>query len=121
VPSSSSSTVAPSGVHDVRSPTSRHLDGSDVMDPEPDCSAAYVVLHTDDEDGLEGHRLAFMTAWGDDVQSKAIAAPAEHVVGTGVVVRDGHHVAPTASGMGAQLHPQSLADHLFPHGAVWRS
>ena len=36
-------------VHDVRFPTSRSLDGSDAMNPEPDYSAAYVVLETDDD------------------------------------------------------------------------
>ncbi|MGI3785944.1 MAG: enolase C-terminal domain-like protein, partial [Janthinobacterium lividum] len=44
----------------------------------------------------------------------------EHFV-TPVVVRDGHYVAPSAPGMGAQMHPQSLADHLFPDGPVWRA
>src|SRR6185437_9996836 len=33
--------------HDIRFPTSRLLDGSDAMNPNPDYSAAYVVLHTD--------------------------------------------------------------------------
>jgi L-fuconate dehydratase len=31
-------------VRDVRFPTSRELDGSDAMNPDPDYSAAYVVL-----------------------------------------------------------------------------
>ena len=35
-------------VVDVRFPTSLGLDGSDAMNPEPDYSAAYVVLRTDD-------------------------------------------------------------------------
>ena len=34
-------------VHDVRFPTSDQLDGSDAMNPDPDYSAAYVVLRTD--------------------------------------------------------------------------
>ncbi|MCA3849126.1 MAG: fuconate dehydratase, partial [Burkholderia sp.] len=34
-------------VLDVRFPTSRQLDGSDAMNPDPDYSAAYVVLETD--------------------------------------------------------------------------
>ena len=38
--------------HDVRFPTSRHLDGSDAMNPNPDYSAAYLVLRTDAADGL---------------------------------------------------------------------
>ncbi|HCG28384.1 MAG TPA: fuconate dehydratase, partial [Chloroflexi bacterium] len=33
--------------HDVRFPTSRALDGSDAMNPDPDYSAAYCILHTD--------------------------------------------------------------------------
>ena len=34
-------------VVDIRFPTSRSLDGSDAMNPDPDYSAAYVVLRTD--------------------------------------------------------------------------
>ena len=37
--------------HDIRFPTSRELDGSDAMNPDPDYSAAYVVLRTDDGRG----------------------------------------------------------------------
>ena len=77
------STLTGLEVLDVRFPTSRHLDGSDAMNPEPDYSAAYVVLRTDDEDGLEGHALAFTTGRGNDVQANAIAALTEHVVGMG--------------------------------------
>ena len=32
---------------DVRFPTSRALDGSDAMNPDPDYSAGYVILDTD--------------------------------------------------------------------------
>src|SRR3954464_9330510 len=85
VPSSSTPTVVTAlEVLDVRFPTSRDLDGSDAMNPEPDYSAAYVVLHTDDEDGHEGHALAFTTGRGNDVQANAIAALADRVVGTPV-------------------------------------
>jgi len=68
-------------VLDVRFPTSEHLDGSDAMNPEPDYSAAYVVLRTDAGDGHEGHALAFTTGRGNDVQANAIAALAPYVVG----------------------------------------
>jgi len=68
-------------VLDVRFPTSEHLDGSDAMNPEPDYSAAYVVLRTDASDGLEGHALAFTTGRGNDVQANAIASLAPFVVG----------------------------------------
>ena len=45
-------------VRDVRFPTSRQLDGSDAMNPDPDYSAAYVVLRTDRPDELAGHGLS---------------------------------------------------------------
>ena len=65
--------------HDVRFPTSTHLDGSDAMNPAPDYSAAYVVLRTDD--GAEGHALAFTVGRGNEVQVAAIRAMAPLVVG----------------------------------------
>ncbi len=34
-------------VFDLRFPTSQSLDGSDAMNPDPDYSAAYVILQTD--------------------------------------------------------------------------
>ena len=34
-------------VFDLRFPTSQSLDGSDAMNPDPDYSAAYVILDTD--------------------------------------------------------------------------
>jgi L-fuconate dehydratase len=71
-------------VRDVRFPTSEHLDGSDAMNPEPDYSAAYVILRTDGEDGLEGHALAFTTGRGNDVQARAIEALRDFVVGLDV-------------------------------------
>ena len=42
---------------DVRFPTSRELDGSDAMNPDPDYSAAYVVLRTDAARRARGPRL----------------------------------------------------------------
>jgi L-fuconate dehydratase len=69
-------------VLDIRFPTSRELDGSDAMNPDPDYSAAYVVLRTDE--GPEGHGLAFTIGRGNDVQAAAIKALAPHVVGKDV-------------------------------------
>ena len=66
---------------DVRFPTSRDLDGSDAMNPDPDYSAAYVVLKTDAGDGLEGHGFAFTIGRGNDVQVAAIHALEPFVVG----------------------------------------
>ncbi|MEU5862219.1 L-fuconate dehydratase [Nonomuraea sp. NPDC047529] len=68
--------------HDVRFPTSRELDGSDAMNPDPDYSAAYVVLRTDD--GVEGHGFAFTIGRGNDVQTGAIRALESYVLGRDV-------------------------------------
>lgn len=70
--------------HDVRFPTSRALDGSDAMNPDPDYSAAYVVLRTDSPDGLCGHGLVFTIGRGNDVQTAALAALAPMVIGQSV-------------------------------------
>ncbi|MFI7294681.1 enolase C-terminal domain-like protein [Streptomyces sp. NPDC050121] len=70
--------------HDVRFPTSRELDGSDAMNPDPDYSAAYVVLRTDAGDGLEGHGFTFTIGRGNDVQVAAIEALRPHVLGRSV-------------------------------------
>ncbi|MFH8473962.1 enolase C-terminal domain-like protein [Streptomyces sp. NPDC018000] len=71
-------------VIDIRFPTSRELDGSDAMNPDPDYSAAYVVLRTDAGNGLEGHGFTFTIGRGNEVQAAAIAALRGHVVGLSV-------------------------------------
>ncbi|MFG6486234.1 L-fuconate dehydratase [Roseateles sp. BYS78W] len=65
---------------DVRFPTSQHLDGSDAMNPDPDYSAAYVILETD-QSGLEGHGLTFTIGRGNDICCAAIEAMRHLVVG----------------------------------------
>jgi L-fuconate dehydratase len=70
--------------YDVRFPTSRSLDGSDAMNPDPDYSAAYLVLRTDGGGALEGHGFTFTIGRGNDVQIAAIGALREHVVGRSV-------------------------------------
>jgi L-fuconate dehydratase len=70
--------------HDIRFPTSRELDGSDAMNPDPDYSAAYVVLRTDAADGHEGHGFVFTIGRGNDVQVAAIDALRDHVLGRDV-------------------------------------
>ncbi|MFD2419562.1 enolase C-terminal domain-like protein [Amycolatopsis pigmentata] len=59
-------------VHDVRFPTSVDLDGSDAMNPDPDYSAAYVVLRADS--GPDGYGFAFTIGRGNDIQAAAIRA-----------------------------------------------
>ncbi|ATL67096.1 enolase C-terminal domain-like protein [Nocardia terpenica] len=66
---------------DVRFPTSAHLDGSDAMNPDPDYSAAYAILRTDDPHAPDGHGFAFTIGRGNDVQRTAIHALAHLVVG----------------------------------------
>jgi L-fuconate dehydratase len=58
--------------HDLRFPTSQHLDGSDAMNPDPDYSAAYVVLETDGTH--EGHGLTFTIGRGNEICVAAIDA-----------------------------------------------
>ena len=60
-------------VFDLRFPTSQSLDGSDAMNPDPDYSAAYVILDTDSE-GLTGHGLTFTIGRGNDICCMAIKA-----------------------------------------------
>ena len=65
---------------DIRFPTSQGLDGSDAMNPDPDYSAAYAILQTDDP-SLEGHGLTFTIGRGNEICCRAIDALASRVVG----------------------------------------
>src|SRR5467141_1341310 len=90
-------TITALDVADIRFPTSRELDGSDAMNPDPDYSAAYVILRTDASDGLTGHGLTFTIGRGTEVVVAAVRALAPLVVGRST-------------------------DELFPAmGAFWRS
>ncbi|MCL6274917.1 L-fuconate dehydratase [Muricauda sp. 2012CJ35-5] len=66
---------------DIRFPTSQDLDGSDAMNPDPDYSAAYVILKTDREDDVEGHGLTFTIGRGNQLCVQAIEALSHLVVG----------------------------------------
>lgn len=67
--------------NDIRFPTSRHLDGSDAMNPDPDYSAAYVVLETDDPHGLAGHGMTFTIGRGNELCRMAIESLEPLIVG----------------------------------------
>lgn len=67
-------------VHDLRFPTSQSLDGSDAMNPDPDYSAAYVILETD-HPTLRGHGLTFTIGRGNEICCAAIEAMRHLVVG----------------------------------------
>lgn len=92
-------TVTGLEVHDVRFPTSRRLDGSDAMHPDPDYSAAYVVLRTDG--GPPGHGLCFTLGRGTEVMAAAIRALAPYLTG--------RPVPATAAGLAA-LHRELTHD-----------
>ena len=66
--------------YDLRFPTSDNLDGSDAMNPDPDYSAAYVILETDDS-SLTGHSFAFTLGRGNDLCCEAIKALQHLVIG----------------------------------------
>jgi L-fuconate dehydratase len=65
---------------DVRFPTSQHLDGSDAMNPDPDYSAAYVILKTDGQD-LFGYGMTFTIGRGNELCVAAIKALAPLLMG----------------------------------------
>ncbi len=74
-------TVTDVVARDIRFPTARALDGSDAMNPDPNYSAAYVVLKTDSPDGLEGHGLTFTIGRGNELCVAAINVLAPLVIG----------------------------------------
>lgn len=69
---------------DVRFPTSRGRIGSDAVNRDPDYSAVYITLRTDDAHGLSGNALIFTIGRGNDVQAIAVQALAHLVVGRDV-------------------------------------
>ncbi len=77
-------TITSLEVVDIRFPTSRALDGSDAMNLDPDYSAAYVILRTDADDGLEGHGFTFTTGRGTEVVVAGVRAIEPLVVGRDV-------------------------------------
>jgi L-fuconate dehydratase len=99
--------------HDIRFPTSRDLHGSDAMNPDPDYSAAYVVLHTDEASGLLGHGLAFTIGRGNDVQTAACAALRHLVVG-----RDLREIMSDLGGFSRSLTDDSQLRWLGPEKGV---
>ena len=74
-------TISRVEVRDIRFPTSAGRHGSDAMHPDPDYSAAYVILHTDRPDGLTGHGLTFTLGRGTELCVAAVHALAPIVLG----------------------------------------
>ncbi len=65
---------------DVRFPTSLSLDGSDAMNPDPDYSATYVVLHTNHEE-WKGYGLTFTIGRGNEICVQAVEAMKPLLIG----------------------------------------
>lgn len=72
-------TITAIDVKDIRFPTSRSLDGSDAMNPDPDYSAAYVILKTDSD--YEGHGLTFTIGRGNEICCRAIESMSYLLIG----------------------------------------
>ena len=66
-------TITALDVTDIRFPTAEGLHGSDAMHPDPDYSAAYVVVKTS-QPGLEGHGLTFTIGRGNEIVKLAVEA-----------------------------------------------
>ena len=97
---------------DVRFPTSRGLDGSDAMNQDPDYSAAYLVLETDNPE-LSGHGLVFTIGRGNDLQCAAIDLLAGYAVG-----RDVDDLAKTMGDFARSLVRDSQMRWLGPEKGV---
>ena len=65
---------------DIRFPTSKSLDGSDAMNKDPDYSAAYVILKTNDPK-LEGHGMTFTEGRGNELCVAAIQSLSYLLIG----------------------------------------
>ncbi|MDN5841898.1 MAG: L-fuconate dehydratase [Alcaligenaceae bacterium] len=112
-------------VIDVRFPTSKMLDGSDAMNPDPDYSAAYAILHTDTP-ALEGHGLTFTIGRGTEICCTAIHAMKHLLIGldldwiTEDMGRFWHHI--TSDSQLRWIGPDKGAIHLATAAlvnAVW--
>jgi len=98
-------------VLDLRFPTSRTQDGTDAMHPDPDYSAAYVILKTGD--GPEGHGFAFTIGRGNEICAAAIEAFRHHVVGCGL-----HEITVDFGGFWRRLAGDSQLRWLGPEKGV---
>lgn len=83
------------------------------MNPDPDYSAAYVVLRTDGTSGLAGHGFAFTIGRGNEVQTAACAALQHLVVG-----RDVGEIVDDLGGFARSLTDDSQLRWLGPEKGV---
>jgi L-fuconate dehydratase len=96
---------------DLRFPTSRTQAGTDAMHPDPDYSAAYVILRTDD--GREGHGLTFTIGRGNELCVAAIEALGHLVIGQRL-----EHITGDFAGFWRRLASDSQLRWLGPEKGV---
>jgi L-fuconate dehydratase len=65
---------------DIRFPTSLNLDGSDAMNPDPDYSATYVAIKTNNPD-LTGYGLTFTIGRGNELCVAAVESIMPLIIG----------------------------------------
>ena len=113
-------------VRDIRFPTSLTLDGSDAVNVDPDYSATYVVLETDDPGGLRGYGLTFTNGRGNEICVAAVNALKHHVLGRSLdsLTSDfaGFWLSITSDSQVRWLGPEKGAIHLAAGAlvnAVW--
>ena len=75
-----SNTITKIIVRDIRFPTSLTFDGSDAVNIDPDYSATYVVLETDNP-GLRSYGLTFTNGRGNEICVAAVHALKHHLLG----------------------------------------
>src|SRR6266576_82674 len=73
-------TITNVSVRDIRFPTSLTLDGSDAVNVDPDYSATYLLLETDDS-RLRGYGLTFTNGRGNEVSVAAVHALKHYLLG----------------------------------------
>uniref|UniRef100_A0A8C5SJL1 Enolase superfamily member 1 n=1 Tax=Laticauda laticaudata TaxID=8630 RepID=A0A8C5SJL1_LATLA len=113
-------------VSDVRFPTSGAQHGSDAMHPDPDYSAAYVVIETDAPDGLKGCGFTFTLGKGTEVVISAVHALSIHIINKDLddIISDfqGFYRQLTSDGQLRWIGPEKGAVHLATAAilnAVW--
>ena len=75
-----SNTITKIIVRDIRFPTSLTFDGSDAVNVDPDYSATYIVLETDNP-GLRSYGLTFTNGRGNEICVAAVHALKHHLLG----------------------------------------
>lgn len=96
---------------DIRFPTSENLDGSDAINKDPDYSAAYVTLET--EQGHKGYGLVFTIGRGNDICCTAIEAMQHLVIG-----KDIQQITQDIAGFYDELRGDSQLRWLGPEKGV---